>query len=121
MVFTITITDAAAVHLKKQMDKAGEGQVLRLAIKGTGCGGNSYDLKYADLNDVGSDDVLEDNGVALYVPVTSSWMLDKTVIDYIADGKGIEQKLVFNNPQAAEVCGCGESFTVQRPKLEDPS
>lgn len=111
----ITITNKAADHIKALLSKAPEGVLgLRLGIKTTGCSGNSYDMKYVEKDgDTSGDDLIESNGVALYVPKIYSWMLIGTEIDYITDDLG-NSRFEFRNPNETARCGCGESFTVER-------
>lgn len=111
----ITITDAAAQHIKALMDKAPEEAVaLRLGIKTTGCSGNAYDIKYVEQAvDSSVDDEVKDNGAVLYIPKIYSWMLIGMTIDFITDELG-NSRFDFVNPNETGRCGCGESFTVQR-------
>ncbi len=113
----IQITDAAAGQIKTLMDKAPDGTVgLRLSVKTTGCSGNSYAMEYADEGS-DADDLVEHNGVALYIPKIYSWMLIGTTIDYIADELG-SSRFEFINPNETGRCGCGESFQIERKEEE---
>jgi Fe-S cluster assembly iron-binding protein IscA len=38
--------------------------------------------------------------------------LNDTLIDYKKDG--LSSKIVFENPQAFNHCGCGESFSIRK-------
>ncbi len=113
----ITITDTAAEKLKDLQSKAPEDtHGLRLTVKATGCSGNSYKMEYAD-KAIEGDDVVDDNGVKVYIPKLYSWMLIGTTIDYITDELG-NARFDFKNPNEVSRCGCGESFQVQ-PKKEE--
>ena len=82
---------------------------VRVGVKSGGCSGLSYDLKFD--NDMGEDDKLfEDNDVRIVVDKKSFLYLAGTTLEYSGglNGKGF----VFNNPNATDNCGCGESFTV---------
>lgn len=109
----LRITDNAAKHI---LDKTAlkDGAVgLRLTIKTTGCSGNSYKMEHVLEEDLSKDDRFEQDGAILYVPKMHSWMLFGTVVDY-EEGK-LQSGFTFNNPNEAGRCGCGESFTVEKP------
>jgi iron-sulfur cluster assembly protein len=57
-----------------------------------------------------ADQVFEDNGVKIIVDKKSFLYLVGTTLEYSGglNGKGF----VFNNPNAARTCGCGESFSL---------
>lgn len=104
----ITMTDYAAEELKKRT-AMGEGALgVRLSVKTTGCSGNSYQMEHV-FEESDDDDKFEHNGAVLYVPKTA-WMLMGTEIDY-KEGR-FESGFVYNNPNAENACGCGESFMV---------
>lgn len=116
MISPITLTDQAAAHIQDLLTDAPEGaQGLRLAIKQTGCSGNSYAMEYiAQDSDLSRDEPFENNGVTLYIPKIHSWMLFGMTIDYITDDLG-NARFDFQNPNESGRCGCGESFHVEPP------
>lgn len=107
----ITITDLAAEELKKRtaVDESAIG--VRLSVKSTGCSGNRYQMEHV-FEESAADDKFEHDGAVLFVPKTQSWMLLGMEVDY-RDGR-LESGFVFNNPNAENACGCGESFTVKK-------
>ena len=50
----ITLTEAAANHVKNFIAKRGKGVGLRLGVRTTGCSGLAYKLEFAD--EAGADD-----------------------------------------------------------------
>jgi len=82
---------------------------LRLGVKGGGCSGLSYVLGF-DESPKESDRVLIQEGITIFVDPKSLFYLSGTVLDFSdgLNGKGF----VFDNPQAAKTCGCGNSFGV---------
>ena len=68
-----------------------------------------YDLNFDNEVNEG-DKVYEDNGVRIIVDKKSFLYLIGTTLEYSGglNGKGF----VFNNPNAARTCGCGESFSL---------
>ncbi|MCD8497708.1 MAG: iron-sulfur cluster assembly accessory protein [Alphaproteobacteria bacterium] len=111
----ITITENAAKQIETLLNKAPEGTAgVRLSVKATGCSGNSYVMDYMKPGDDGAgDDIIEAQGVKLYIPKTQSWMLFGTTVDYTVDSLG-NSKFIFSNPNEIGRCGCGESFQIER-------
>lgn len=86
---------------------------LRFGVKKTGCSGWGYEVDVAAARREG-DSVFELDGIAVLVDAQSLPLVDGTQIDFVR--KGLNQEFVFNNPNAAAACGCGESFTtVDKP------
>jgi iron-sulfur cluster assembly protein len=107
----ITLTDDAIKAIKdKSAGKAG----LRLTIKSTGCSGYSYKMEYADSENLDEDDKIEKDGAVLYIPKMHSWMLFGMEIGY-QEGD-MQSGFTFTNPNETGRCGCGESFSVERPE-----
>ena len=105
----ITLTDAAAGHVKGFLENRGKGIGLRLAVRTTGCSGMAYVLEFADEVEDG-DVVFDDNDVKVVVDPKSLVYLDGTELDF---GKeGLNEGFKFNNPNGKDECGCGESFNV---------
>ncbi len=112
----ITITQGGAAAIKEKTAAKPGAIGLRLNIKTTGCSGNSYKMEYVTEESPGMDDKFEQDGAVLYVPKTLSWMLAGMNIDFKRDKMG--EGFVFNNPNEASRCGCGESFQID-PNLKD--
>ena len=112
----IEITATAAAQIAERMFKAPQGTIgLRLTVKPTGCSGNSYEMEYVkDGDDLSADDKFTSSGAELYIPKMHSWMLFGMIVDYAVDELG-NSGFVFVNPNETGRCGCGESFTVERP------
>jgi iron-sulfur cluster assembly protein len=105
----ITLTQQAADHINRHIEKRGKGIGLRLGVKLTGCSGLAYKLDYVD--EVSPEDqVFEDMGVKVYVDPKSLPFLDGVRLDYSRDG--LNEGFRFSNPNEKASCGCGESFTV---------
>ena len=82
---TITVTDNAARHIRKTLDKRGKGFGLRLAIKTSGCSGMAYALEFADECQP-EDLVFESGGVKLLVDPRSLPYIDGTELDFVREG-----------------------------------
>jgi len=105
----ITLTEAAAKRVQTFLDKRGKGIGLRLGVKTSGCSGMAYVIEFVDeLDD--DDQVFDDHGVKVIIDPKSLIYLDGTEVDFAREG--LNEGFKFNNPNAANECGCGESFTV---------
>ena len=56
------------------------------------------------------DEVLEFNGLRVFVDATSRPYLNGTTVDYVDSLQGSGFKI--SNPNSSGSCGCGESFSV---------
>lgn len=107
----INVTEKAIKEIKKIMgeNKIPEGYGLRVGVKGGGCSGLTYTLGF-DPDERPGDNVIEKDGVKIFIDMKSGLYLTGTEIDYTdgLTGRGF----VFNNPKAVKTCGCGSSFGV---------
>jgi iron-sulfur cluster assembly protein len=105
----ISLTEAAARHVSRYMERRGKGLGLRLGVKTTGCSGLAYKLEYAD--ELQSEDVqFQSHGVTVLVDPKSLVYIDGTELDFVREG--LNEGFKFNNPNVKSECGCGESFKV---------
>ena len=105
----IHLTDVAATRVRNFLDTLGKGIGLRLGVKTTGCSGLAYVMEWVDELDE-EDEVFESKGVTVVVDKKSLLFLDGTEVDFAK--VGLNEGFQFNNPNAKDACGCGESFTV---------
>jgi len=107
----LEITDTAVNEVKKFMDaeSAGTEAGLRIRVVPGGCSGFSYSMQIEDGPRQG-DEVLDQNGLRLFVDLFSRQYLEGVQIDYVSSVMG--SGFTFNNPNATGSCGCGSSFTV---------
>jgi iron-sulfur cluster assembly protein len=106
---SITLTNAAAHRVRSFLDKRGRGIGLRLGVRTSGCSGMAYKIEFADAAD--ADDLeFESNGVRVLIDPQSLPYLDGTELDFVREG--LKEGFKFQNPNAADTCGCGESFKV---------
>lgn len=107
----IDITEKAIKQVKliKEENSIPDDYGLRISVKGGGCSGLTYQLGF-DVEFKDGDTVIEKNGLKLFVDGKSLFYLSGTVLDFSdgLNGRGF----IFNNPNAARTCGCGESFGV---------
>ena len=105
----VTITDTAKEKIISTMEEPGDN--LRIAVKGGGCSGMSYELygeAPEDVQDI--DTVIPHENFNVVIDQKRIIYLKGIELDFDdgLQGKGF----VFKNPQATSTCGCGESFNV---------
>jgi len=106
----VTITDAAADRIKTliaQSDKPVAG--LRVGVNSRGCSGMSYVFEYAEEKKRLEEEV-STKGVKIFIDAAAIMFILGSEMDYVEEQ--LESKFVFTNPNAKNVCGCGESFSV---------
>jgi iron-sulfur cluster assembly protein len=107
----VAITEKAAEKIKYFAAKDGitENVGLRVAVKGGGCSGLTYDLTITN-EERETDKVVEQYGVKVMVDKKSYIYLVGTQLDFSdgLNGKGF----TFTNPNAKKSCGCGTSFSI---------
>ena len=105
---SIQLTDNAAQRVKLFLEKE-SGLALRLGVRKTGCSGWAYEVSIAsELLD--NDHVFEDKGVKIAIDDESLPYLKGSKIDFTSSG--LNRTFQFQNPNATDECGCGESFTI---------
>lgn len=106
----ISITDKALEQIQviSRAENADGSRGLRLAVTGGGCSGLSYKIEFSDKKE--KDNVLDFNGIKVLIDPKSVIYLKGIVLDFKdgLNGKGFS----FDNPNAKNTCGCGESFTI---------
>lgn len=106
---TITLTQSAADHIRRHLEKRGKGLGLRLGVKPSGCSGMAYQIEYVD-EPAADDQRVEQFGACVYIAPDSLPYLDGMELDY--GREGLNEGFRFRNPNEKAACGCGESFTV---------
>ncbi len=105
----VSMTEAALDYARKQLANH-PAQGILLGVKKSGCSGFMYDLQLAkELKGDERQFSLADD-VQLYVTAEALPYVNGTEIDYTKNG--LNSTMVFNNPNAKDECGCGESFSV---------
>ncbi|GIS83994.1 MAG: iron-sulfur-binding protein [Nitrospina sp.] len=103
----VKITPKASEEVIKLVKAENNPEIgLRLAVKGGGCSGLSYDLQFTPKEE--GDTIIQHEGFNVYMDAKSMIYLKGMALDYQdgLQGKGF----VFVNPNATSTCGCGESF-----------
>ena len=106
----VTVSETAAKKLNSLIEESGfKTPFVRVAVKGGGCSGLSYDLSF-DTEQQPADTLVEDKDVQILIDMKSLLYLSGTELDFSdgLNGKGFQ----FINPNASRTCGCGESFAL---------
>src|SRR5438105_3950986 len=105
----VSVSARAGRHLAAQLAKHPGALAVRLAVGRSGCSGFAYrvDPAHAIERD---DTVFETAGVRIVVDAASLPYVQGTTVD-LAEA-GLARRLRFDNPNARQSCGCGESFGV---------
>lgn len=112
----ISLTEKAAHRAKALMAKAEDNVLgLRVGVKSGGCSGMSYFVEYAH-DQKKFEEVVEEQGVKIFVDPKAIMYLLGTQMDWVEEK--FKVGFVFNNPNEADRCGCGESvsFKIDRPE-----
>jgi len=106
----ISISLAAAKRIQKNLEAEGTPNGgLRLGVKGGGCSGLSYVMRY-DSQKQPSDKVFEEHGARIFVDLKSYLYLRGMTLDW--QEQFMQQGFTFVNPNATKTCSCGLSFGV---------
>jgi iron-sulfur cluster assembly accessory protein len=107
----ITLSDKAVEKIGELLggQDDGEGQALRVAVRGGGCSGFQYALAFDRAKD--DDHVFEVDGVAVVVDKVSMQFVFGSDVDYVEGLQGAGFQV--NNPNVVAACGCGSSFQVK--------
>ena len=106
----IALMPVAADKVKELLTGRGTPEIgLRVGVRGGGCSGNSYFMEFCEAQSPG-DEIVESNGVKLYVDPISVRYLGGAEVDFVDTVTG--GGFTIKNPNAVSTCGCGQSFTV---------
>ena len=104
----ITLSEKAINKVKEFLASQEEDYAgVRFAVVGGGCSGFQYEMNLAKQRQE-NDQVLEFDGLQVFIDSQSLSALKGTEIDYVESIEGAGFK--FTNPNATGTCGCGESF-----------
>jgi iron-sulfur cluster assembly protein len=105
-----SLTPSAVSEVKRILSEQGvDDMVLRLGVSGGGCSGFSYVMTF-DKEVSDADSTLDYDGLKVVMAPEASPYIGNIVLDFRDEvsKRGFE----FNNPDAADNCGCGNSFSV---------
>ncbi len=106
----IQMTEAALRQVQALQQSQGKDLYLRVGVRQGGCSGMSYTMDFEPASRVTpQDEVFDYDGFKVVCDPKSMLYLYGLVLDYsnAMIGGGFQ----FTNPNAAQTCGCGKSFT----------
>ena len=103
----ITLTPDAIAKVKAILLEQKQEAGLRIAVLGGGCSGFQYQMTL-EKESKEDDKVIDMEGLKVFIDSRSMLYLSGTEVDYIDGENGSGFK--FDNPNAKDACGCGESF-----------
>ncbi len=107
----MSLTEAAATRVREIMARSEKPVAgLRIGVKNGGCAGMEYTMEWAEAKGP-LDEVVEDQGVTLFVDPKAVLFLLGTEMDFKAEK--LKAGFVFNNPNQTSACGCGESVQLK--------
>lgn len=102
-----SLSERAARHFAVQLTRHPSSAAVRLSVHSSGCSGFSYRVDFAEA--LREDDVVFESGrIRIAVDPKSLPFLQGTMVDLVQEG--LTRRLRFDNPNARQSCGCGESF-----------
>jgi iron-sulfur cluster assembly protein len=105
----VTFTDGAIEELNRLRSSlvTAEESFLRIGVKGGGCSGLSYLLAFDKKED--GDKEFQIQGMEVVMNKAHVMYVLGMVIDW---ENGLNNRgFTFNNPNAKDTCGCGQSFS----------
>lgn len=110
----MTLTPAAAERVKTIVRNEDGAEGIRVSIKKGGCAGMEYAINLAtEINP--KDDRIERDAAAVFVAPEAVLYLLGTEMDF--EVTKLRSGFVFNNPNQASACGCGESVELKPADL----
>lgn len=108
--YQINITSSAIKEINSQL-KDNSIEYLRLGIKGGGCSGFSYVIKF-DSSSIKENDLIFDiQNIKVVIDHKSIVYLNNCTLDW--ENTLLNQGFKFINPNVKSKCGCGHSFSVK--------
>jgi iron-sulfur cluster assembly accessory protein len=105
----VTLTEAAIKYFEARLAEH-PGHLLRLSSKVSGCTGYSYVLDVAKQAEDGDTRIEASDKLTLTIAAKTMDLVRNNEFDYVKEG--VNGVVKFNNPNAVNECGCGESFNV---------
>ncbi len=111
----MTMTDAAADRVREIVAAREGASGIRVGIKKGGCAGMEYTVDLVT-EPQARDDHVEHAGAHVWVAPEAALFLLGTQLDF--ETTRLRSGFVFNNPNQASACGCGESVELKPADLK---
>lgn len=105
----LTLTSSAVAQIQRLQAAAPDGHTLRVGVRTRGCSGNAFHLEFVP-EKAKFDETVTQDGATVLVEATAIMKVIGSTMDFVVDEEGLREEFVFDNPQAAGMCGCGESW-----------
>ena len=108
----ISLTDKAVAEVKRiiaDQSLTTDEIFLRLGVSGGGCSGFSYLMTF-DKQVQDDDQTREYDGLKVLMSPDAEPYIGSVILDF--NDEVNKRGFVFNNPDASDTCGCGNSFSV---------
>jgi iron-sulfur cluster assembly protein len=110
----LTVTEKAQNQIKtiSTIDNIDGTKGLRISVTGEGCSGLSYKIELSEKKERKKerDNILDFSAIQILIDPKSVIYLKGIVLDFKDGLNG--QGFVFDNPNAKNTCGGGESFSI---------
>jgi iron-sulfur cluster assembly protein len=107
----ITFSDSAREYIQNFIVNTRVEAGLRVSIKKTGCSGFAYEVDI--VKEPQEDDLcVIEQGIRMFIDPKWVKLVQGMKID-LEEDENRQKHLIFHNPNAKHLCGCGESFTVE--------
>jgi len=112
----INLTDKAIRQFEQIFQKNSDsGAMLKIGVRNGGCSGMSYTLDL--VKDVNGETITKDMGsFQVVIEAEHQQFINGLVLDY--NDSLLNSGFRFSNPNAYETCGCGSSFSIEKPPEE---
>lgn len=109
---SIILTEKAKQHFEKITNN---NIIIDLSINKSGCSGSAYNMKTIKLEDITKSKnhrIHKIQNIPFLMNDEDIDSFENCILDYKKEG--LNFKLVFDNPNTQNHCGCGESFALKR-------
>ena len=105
------ILDYSKSYIKKILKEAPNGTTgILLGVDKTGCSGYGYKIEFANEINTKGYEYVDKFGIKVFIEPKSTMQLLGSEMDY--EISKTSARFIFNNPNAKNTCGCGESFNI---------
>ncbi len=106
----IILTENAKNHFNKLIN---DNNAISLELKNSGCSSFKYVLNITEQTEMkDKQKIYKFQGIPFIINEIDLRAFNNMIIDYQKDG--INNKIVFDNPNTINECGCGESFSLKK-------
>lgn len=108
--FVLDVTPKAAEYFVSQLERQTQKCAVKIGIKKSGCSGFKYEIDFIEEALEGDEKFSINESLDVFISADAKPFLRGTQIDFVREG--LNHSIKFNNPNAKDLCGCGESFSL---------